>query len=88
MSTPDDSIFVLTKEQATELLTKNLINKESNSLISFSSTLLFSLVLFIVCISFPILLLILTPVFFIEYLLKKIFEKREEITNESNNPSN
>ena len=87
MSTPDDSIFVLTKEQATELLTKNLINKESNSLVSFSVTLLFSIILFIVCLSFPIILLSLAPIFFIEYLLKKIFEKREETTNENNNTS-
>jgi hypothetical protein len=87
MSTNDDSIFVLTKEQATELLTKNLINKENNSLISFSSTLLLSLILFIVCLSFPILLLVLTPIFFVEYLIKKIFEKRETITDENNNTS-
>jgi hypothetical protein len=87
VSTSEDNIFVLTKEQATELLTKNLINKENTSLISFSSTLLLSLVLFIVSISFPILLLILTPIFFIEYVIKKIFEKRETTTDENNNTS-
>ena len=87
MNTSEDNIFVLTKEQATELLTKNLINKENTSLISFSSTLLLSLVLFIVGISFPILLLILTPIFFIEYVIKKIFEKRETITDENNSTS-
>lgn len=87
MSTPDDSIFVLTKEQATELLTKNLINKENTSLVTFSSTVLASILLFIVCLSFPILLLILTPMFFVEYVIKKIFEKREISTNENNDTS-
>jgi len=84
----EDNIFVITKEQATELLTKNLINKETNSLVKFSSTLFFSIILCIICISFPIILIFLTPIFFIEFLINKIFEKRETLNNENNNTSN
>jgi hypothetical protein len=84
MSNSDDNIFVISKDQAAELLATS-ITKNDNNIVKFSSTLLLSLVLFIICITTPILLLILTPIFFIEYIIKKIFEKRETLNNENSN---
>jgi len=86
MSNSDDNIFVISKDQAAELLATS-ITKNDNNIVKFSSTLLLSLVLFIICITTPILLLILTPIFFIEYIIKKIFEKRETLNNENSNTS-
>lgn len=86
MSNSDDNIFVISKDQAAELLATS-ITKSDNNIVKFSSTLLLCLVLFIICITTPILLLILTPIFFIEYIIKKIFEKRETLNNENSNTS-
>jgi hypothetical protein len=88
MNEENDNIFVITKEQAAELLSKSSFNKEQVNNVKFSSILLVSIVIFIICLTTPVILLIQTPVFFIEYLVKKIFERKEEVKNENNNTSN
>ena len=86
----DDNIFVLSKEQAVELLAKNLNtnNIKNNDYISFSITLFLLLIICTLAIIGPIIFLILTPVFFIEYVIKKIFEKRDNVNYENDNTSN
>jgi hypothetical protein len=88
MNDENDNIFVITKEQAAELLSKSNFNKEQVSNVKFSSILLVSIVIFIICLTTPIVLLLLTPIFFIEYIINKIFERKEIIKNENNNTSN
>lgn len=88
MSDENDNIFVITKEQAAELLSKSNFNNEQVSSVKFSSILLVSIVIFVICLTTPIVLLFLTPIFFVEYVVKKIFERKEEIKNENNNTSN
>ncbi len=70
MNNEEDNIFVISKEQAMELLSKNNFNQENMNSVRFS-----------------LVLLVLTPVFLIEYLIKKFFEKRENITDENGNSS-
>jgi len=88
MNEENDNIFVITKEQAAELLSKSNFNKEQVNNVKFSSILLVSIVIFKICLTTPVILLILTPIFFVEYVIKKIFERKEEIKNENNNTSN
>jgi hypothetical protein len=88
MNEENDNIFVITKEQAAELLSKSSFNKEQVNSVKFSSVLLVSIVIFMLCLIIPIILLLLTPVFFVEYIVKKIFERKEEIKHENNNTSN
>jgi len=88
MNEDNENIFVITKEQAAELLTKSSFNKEQISSVSFSSLLTISLLIFIFCLATPVVLLLLAPIFFIEYVVKKIFERKEETKDENNNNSN
>lgn len=88
MSEETDNIFVLTKEQATELLDKSNFNNQQVNNVKFSSYLLISMIIFILCLAVPVILILLTPIFFIEYVLNKVFEKKEELKNENNNTGN
>ncbi len=87
MNNEEDNIFVISKEQAMDLLSKNNFNQENMNSVRFSLVLLVSLIIFILALVTPVLLLVLTPVFLIEYLIKKFFEKRENITDENGNSS-
>jgi hypothetical protein len=87
MDEENDNIYVLTKEQAAELISKKSFNSEQVAPVRFSTILLISIVIFILCITLPILLIVLAPVFFIEYVTKKIFE-RKEVTDEDSHTIN
>lgn len=87
MNEDNDNIFVITKEQAVELLSKSNFNRQQINSVSFSTLLAVSLIIFLCFLTTFIVLLLLAPIFFIEYIVKKIFEKREETKNENNNSS-
>ena len=70
MNDENDNIFVITKEQAAELLSKSNFNKEQVNNVKFSSILLVSIVIFFICLITPIVLLLITPIFFVEYIIK------------------
>lgn len=89
MSEDNENIFVITKEQAAELLSKSNFNKEYKiNYVTFSSLIAGCLILVLACLVIFSVLFLLSPIFFIEYIVNKIFEKKEEIKNENNNTSN
>lgn len=87
MNEDDSNIIVITKEQAMELIDKAKFNQENLSPVKFSTILLLSIVIMVLAIVVPILLIVLAPVFFIEYVIKKFFEKRENMSDENSNTS-
>jgi hypothetical protein len=78
----NENIFVVTKEHATELLqdkTKYFTNKVSQNGLYLTAWFLICTILGLTCLFTAILLILTGPFFLIEYIIRKIFDRRKQI---------
>lgn len=82
----EDNIFVITKEQALEVINSTSYqNKIEN--VTFSSIIFTFLLVVALCFIVSVLLIILSPLFFIEYFTNILIRKKES-KNENYDASN
>ena len=80
----DSNIFVISKDQAIEILqekTKNYFSGNTNKVNSLYITtwLVIASVIGIACLSSAALIILAGPFFLIEYIIRKIFDRRKQI---------